>query len=54
MRAVIARASRHVGELMINHEEIHRNNDHWESLIRDGSIKHVGITEDGRNIYQAV
>ena len=54
MRAVIARASRHVGELMINHEEIYRNNDHWESLIRDGSIKHVGITEDGRNIYQAV
>ena len=57
MRAVIARASRHVGNRIvacIEQYEAHRSDDLWVKLIRDGRIKLIGINENGKNIYQAV
>lgn len=57
MRAVIARASRHVGNRIIacmEQYEAHRSDDLWVNLIRDGRIKLIGINENGKNIYQAI
>ena len=54
MHAVIARASRHVGNRIIACMEQHEADDCWAKLIRDGRIKLIGINENGKNIYQAV
>ena len=58
MRAVIARASRHVGNRIVacieQYEAHRRTDDCWAKLIRAGSIKLIGINENGKNIYQAV
>ena len=54
MHAVIARASRHVGNRIIACMEQYEADDLWAKLIRDGRIKLIGINENGKNIYQAV
>jgi hypothetical protein len=57
MHAVIARASRHVGNRIvacIEQYEAHRTDDCWAKLIRAGSVKLIGINENGKNIYQAI
>ena len=57
MHSVIARASRHVGERIImcmEQYDAHRSDDRWVNLIRDGRLRHLGINENGKNIYQAV
>ena len=54
MRAVIARASRHVGNRIIACMEQHEADDLWVNLIRNGRVKLIGINENGKNIYQAV
>ena len=57
MHAVIARASRHVGNRIvacIEQYDAHRTDECWAKLIRDGSIKLIGINENGKNIYQAI
>ena len=58
MRAVITRASRHVGERIIvcmERHEAHRSDDDlWANLVRDGRLKIIGVNENGNNIYQAV
>jgi len=57
MHSVIARASRHVGERIIaciEQYDAHRTDDCWAKLIRAGSIKLIGINENGKNIYQAI
>ena len=57
MHAVIVRASRHVGNRMIacvEEYEARRNDDRWVTLVRDGRLRHVGVNENGKNIYQAV
>jgi len=54
MHAVIARASRHVGNRIVACMEQHEADDLWVNLIRDGRIKLIGINENGKNIYQAV
>jgi hypothetical protein len=54
MRAVIARASRHVGERMIASMGQYEADDTWMNLVRDGRIKIIGTDENGKNIYQAV
>ena len=58
MRAVIARASRHVGNRIIacrERHEAHRSDDDlWAKLVRDGRLKIIGVNENGNNIYQAV
>ena len=54
MHAVIARASRHVGNRIIACMEQYEADDCWAKLIRDGRIKLIGINENGKNIYQAV
>jgi hypothetical protein len=58
MHAVIARASRHVGNRIIacrERHEAHRSDDDlWAKLVRDGRLKIIGVNENGNNIYQAV
>jgi len=57
MHAVIARASRHVGNRIIVYMEqydCHHSDDIWANLIREGRLKIIGINEHGKNIYQAV
>ena len=54
MHAVIARASRHVGNRIIACMEQHEADDLWVNLIRNGRVKLIGINENGKNIYQAV
>jgi hypothetical protein len=57
MHSVIARASRHVGNrivVCIEQYDAHRTDDCWAKLIRAGSVKLIGINENGKNIYQAI
>jgi hypothetical protein len=39
------------------HREAPRSNDPWVNLIRDmirdGRLKHIGMDENGKNMYQA-
>ena len=39
------------------HREAPRSNDPWVNLIRDmirdGRLKHIGVAENGKNMYQA-
>ena len=41
----------------VEHHEAPRSNDPWVNLIRDmirdGRLKHVGVAENGKNMYQA-
>ena len=41
----------------MEHREAPRSNDPWVNLIhdmiRDGRLKHVGVAENGKNMYQA-
>jgi hypothetical protein len=53
MRAVIARASRHVGKRMEQYEA-HKSDEFWTKLVRDGHLKIIGTADNGKNIYQAV
>lgn len=57
MHAVIARASRHVGERIIacmEHREAYPVDDLWANLVSNGHITIIGTNENGKNIYQAV
>jgi hypothetical protein len=62
MHSVIARVSRHVVNRIIaciEQHEAHKrmdeyNKDLWQTYLREGSIKLIGIDEHGKNIYQAV
>ncbi len=53
MRAVIARASRHVGNRMEQYEA-HQSDELWAKLVRDGRLKIIGTADNGKNIYQAI
>jgi hypothetical protein len=53
MRAVIARASRHVGNRMEQYEA-HQSDQFWAKLVRDGRLKIIGTADNGKNIYQAI
>jgi hypothetical protein len=54
MRAVIARAGRHVGERIIARQDPPDSRDPWANLIHEGRVKIIGTTDNGKKIYQAI
>ena len=54
MHAVVARASRHVGNSITVYTEQYDSRDPWANLIHEGRVKIIGITDNGKKIYQAI